>query len=81
MYEISGTLGSKIPVLGDPKAIAHLLAKDTYIYHQLKIVRVLTWQLVSPDTSVNSFRVSNLSLQFGNVVLNVMEGEIHKKFV
>ena len=34
VYEIPATLGSKLLVLGDPKAVAHVLASDTTSYHQ-----------------------------------------------
>ena len=51
-YEINGTLGSKMVVVGDPKAIAHVFAKDTTIYHQLTFFKVLTRRSVSPAISV-----------------------------
>ena len=54
-YEITDTLGLKILVLGDPKAMAHILAKDTTVYHQLKFFKAITIQLVSPDISVYAF--------------------------
>lgn len=34
VYEIPSSLGSKMLVLADPKAVAHLFAKDTYTYCQ-----------------------------------------------
>ena len=46
-YEIADTLGLKMLVLGDPKAIAHVFTKDTVIYHQLEFFKALTRQLVS----------------------------------
>ena len=61
-YEIAGTLGSKILVLGDPKAMAHFFSKDTTIYHQLQYYKALNRQLVSPDISVYRIRVSNSPL-------------------
>ena len=57
-YEITGALGSKMLVLSDPKAIAHVFAKDTSIYHQLEFVKALTRQLVSPHVSVDCLAYS-----------------------
>lgn len=34
IYEIPSTLGSKLVVLCDPKAIAHYFSKDTFTYYQ-----------------------------------------------
>ena len=81
MYEITSTLGSKILVLGDPKAIAHFFTKDTWTYNQLTFFKALTRQLVSPDKLfIYPFRVSDLPLQFGNMLFT-MEGETYKRFV
>ena len=50
VYEIPSGLGSKMVVFGDPKAIAHVLAKDTTTYHQRRLIKILLKDLV------NSFR-------------------------
>ena len=47
VYEIPHTLGSKMLVLGDPKGIAHVLAKDTTTYSQRQLVKVFLKTLVS----------------------------------
>ena len=79
-YEIAGSLGSKMLVLGDPKAIAQFFAKDTSTYHQLTFLKALTRQTVSPEISVYRYTVSSSPLQFGNTMFTV-EGEIYKRFV
>lgn len=61
-YEIAGTLGLKMLVLCDPKAIAHFFSKDTTIYHQLTFLRAFSRQRVSPDISVYRFQVPNSPL-------------------
>ena len=79
-YEITDTLGLKILVLGDPKAMAHILAKDTTVYHQLKFFKAITIQLVSPDISVYAFVRVHSPFQFGHMLFT-MEGETYKRFV
>ena len=37
VYEIPSSLGAKMLILGDPKAVAHVLSKDTITYHQRKV--------------------------------------------
>ena len=47
VYEIPHSLGSKMLILGDPKGIAHVLAKDTTTYHQRQSIRVLLEAMVT----------------------------------
>ena len=46
VYEIPHTLGSKMLILGDPKGIAHVLAKDTTTYHQRQVIKVFLKAMV-----------------------------------
>ena len=50
VYEIPQSLGSKILILGDPKGIAHVLAKDTTAYHQRQLLKFFSklWQAAFP---------------------------------
>ena len=41
VYQIPSTLGSRVLVLHDPRAIAHLYSKDTSTYHQIGFVKSL----------------------------------------
>ena len=47
VYEIPSSLGSKILIVGDPKAIAHFSTGDTTRYHTLKFAKTFFRQLVS----------------------------------
>ena len=47
VYEIPSSLGSKILIVGDPKAIAHFWTGDTMKYHTLKFAKTFFRQLVS----------------------------------
>ena len=49
-YEIPGSLGSKMLVLGDPKAIAHFFVRDTSTYYQPRITRATSLQNVSLES-------------------------------
>lgn len=46
VYQIPHTLGSTMLVLGDPKGIAHVLAKDTTTYHQRQLIKVFLKAMV-----------------------------------
>ena len=53
VYEIPHTLGSKMLILGDPKAIAHVFAKDTTTYYQRQVVKVLLTAWVSSSSLIS----------------------------
>jgi hypothetical protein len=46
VYEIPSSLGSRIVVLSDPKAAAHVFMRDTSTYHQLKLAKAISRQIV-----------------------------------
>jgi len=50
VYEIPSSLGSKILIVADPKAIAHFCAGDTTKYHTLKFAKTVFRELVSLKT-------------------------------
>ena len=47
VYEIPSSLGSKMLVLADPKAVAHFFARDTSTYHQPEVRKIMNRQFVS----------------------------------
>jgi len=47
VYEIPSSLGSKMLVLADPKALAHFFAKDTYTYCQPEWIKTSIRRIVS----------------------------------
>jgi len=47
VYEIPASLGTRMVVLGDPKAVAHFFAGDTATYRQPAFARILFQQMVS----------------------------------
>jgi len=47
VYEIPSSMGSRILVLADPKAIAHLFAKDTSTYYKPQWIKTFIRSVVS----------------------------------
>lgn len=47
IYDLPSSLGSKMLVLADPKAVAHFFARDTSTYHQPEVRKIMNRQFVS----------------------------------
>ena len=47
VYEVPSSLGSRILVLADPKAIAHVFAKDTSTYYKPQWIKTFISRIVS----------------------------------
>lgn len=82
VYEIPASLGTRMVVLSDPKAVAHFFAGDTSTYRQAQFNRILFQQMVSSflDVVLYQIRALTVDTQFGDTVI-AMDGVTHKRYV
>ena len=68
VYEMPSSFGSMILVLQDPKAITDLFSKDTTIYHQVRLVKIL-FKSVMMVTFFDRSCKAILSRSFGRLAM------------